>query len=102
MCRRPKSVIRPWWKGHLRRMLDLTRGAADGEEPARPDFVIWPETAVPQQLEWAEPVLAAASDAAQGAPLALGIARRVDSRYFNSLVFLGPSGAVFASSTRRI
>ncbi|MEL6450208.1 MAG: apolipoprotein N-acyltransferase [Pseudomonadota bacterium] len=59
-----------------------------------PDLVLWPETALPYLVENAQPVFDAIADAARGAPVVLGIQRRVQSDYYNSLVVLDAAGAV--------
>ena len=75
---------------HFQRLLDLT-----GAAPAA-DLVIWPETAIPWILDQAQGVLESSALAAQGAPLILGVQRRVDGRYFNSLALLDRVGTVTA------
>lgn len=59
-----------------------------------PDLVIWPETALPYLLENAQIVFDIIGEAARGAPVVLGIQRRQDQDYFNSLVVLGNTGQV--------
>lgn len=73
-----------------RRMLDFTA------EAPRADLVVWPETAIPYLLEYADDVLAEVAAAADGAPVVLGLNRRDETRYFNSLVVTGPTGAALA------
>ena len=74
---------------HHQRLIDLSRGS----QPA--DLVVWPETAPSDLLEWAGPLLAAATQAAGGAPLATGIARAdEEGRYFNSLAVVDVTGRV--------
>ncbi|MBC7156467.1 MAG: apolipoprotein N-acyltransferase, partial [Rhodobacteraceae bacterium] len=63
---------------------------------ARPDLVIWPETALPWLLEDAGPALAEIAAAARGAPVALGIQRREGRRILNSLVAIDAAGLPFA------
>jgi apolipoprotein N-acyltransferase len=87
-----------WHPEHLReffyRQLDLTAAAAPGT--ARPDLIVWPETSVPFLLNDPGPGLAMIAEAAGGVPVALGIQRAEDARYFNSLVVLGAAGEVTA------
>ncbi|MFV0359890.1 apolipoprotein N-acyltransferase [Tropicimonas sp.] len=79
----------------FRRGLDLT--AAPPAGAARPDVVIWPETALPEPLQFAGPAFRQIAGAAQGALTVLGV-QRVDDRdrWFNSLVVLAPDGTVGA------
>lgn len=73
--------------GFVRRQLDYT-----SIEP-RPDLIVWPETAVPQLLSYADETLAAIAGAAGGVPVITGIQRFQGQRYFNSLVVLDAQGA---------
>lgn len=75
---------------YYERMLSLT---AEGDPP---DLVVWPETAVPWLLEYAESVLEEVAEAARGAPVALGLQRREGARYYNSLAVVGRMGEVSA------
>lgn len=63
---------------------------------ARPDLIVWPETAVPVWLNQAEDALAAVADAAGGVPVVLGIQRYDDMRIFNSAVRIDADGQVGA------
>ena len=61
----------------------------------RPALIVWPETAIPALLNTAAPTLEHIAEAANGVPVVAGIQRRDDlGRYFNSLVRIGPGGAV--------
>lgn len=62
----------------------------------RPDLVVWPETAIPTLLHNAGPTFEVIADAAQGAPVALGVQRIEQGRFFNSLVVLDADGSVAA------
>lgn len=68
--------------------------SAPGTLGARPDLIVWPETAVPTLLNYAAPVLQTISDAAAGVPVVLGIQRTEEERYYNSLVYLDENGQV--------
>lgn len=57
-----------------------------------PDVVIWPETSVPNLLNYAAPQLDQMSRAARGAPVVAGVQRETQGEYFNSLIVIdGPS-----------
>ncbi len=70
------------------RQIEFTRTGA------RPDLIVWPETAVPVTLNRAGPTLNVIAEAAGGVPVVLGIRRFEGMRLFNSLVLLDESGAV--------
>lgn len=72
----------------VNRQIDYT--AAPGD----PDLILWPETALPYLAENAQPVFDVIADAARGTPVVLGIQRRDDTAYFNSLVVLDAAGQV--------
>lgn len=63
----------------------------------RPDLIVWPETAVPTLLDYAQPELEAMSEAAQGVPLVTGINRNENGLYYNAMILLGRAGRVTAS-----
>lgn len=75
---------------HLGAFLQRTEALAE----ETPDLVVWPEAAVVYPLDRAGPVLEAAAGAARGTPLITGINRRADGEWYNSLVMIGPGGAV--------
>ncbi len=88
-----------WDPAHIQTFFD--RQMAFTAEPgqggaARPDLIVWPETAVPVLLNNAQPTLNGIARAAQGSALVLGIQRLDDRRLFNSLVALDASGHVTA------
>ena len=62
--------------------------------PGAPDLIVWPETALPYLAENAQVIFDMIADEAQGVPVVLGIQRRKDSDYFNSLVVLDDAGQV--------
>ena len=74
--------------GHFDRALGITAA------PGAPALIVWPETSVPYLIEPGHPVLARLSDAARGAPLAVGAQRAEGYRYFNTLVVIGPDGTI--------
>ncbi|MEL7093780.1 MAG: nitrilase-related carbon-nitrogen hydrolase, partial [Pseudomonadota bacterium] len=59
-----------------------------------PDLVLMPETSLPYLQQNAQPVFDILAEAARGAPVVLGIQRRVDGEFFNGLVALDPGGQV--------
>lgn len=59
-----------------------------------PDLVIWPETALPYLAENAQVVFDVIAEAAEGAPVVLGVQRREGMNYFNSLVVLDSRGQI--------
>jgi apolipoprotein N-acyltransferase len=80
----------------FQRQLAFT-AALPAEGIARPDLVVWPETAVPELLEYAGNSFAQMAVAAGGARVVTGVQRRdAEGRWFNSLVVLAPSGEVSA------
>ncbi len=76
----------------FQRQLALS-AAAPRQQGPKPDLVIWSETAIPWPLDLAGGALEEISAAAQ-APVLLGVQRRGPKRFYNSLVVLGPGGAV--------
>ncbi|MEO0915984.1 MAG: apolipoprotein N-acyltransferase, partial [Pseudomonadota bacterium] len=79
--------------GHVDRLLSQTSElAATGTV----DLVVWPEIAVVYPLDTAGPVLSAASDAAGGVPVMLGINRRDGGNWFNAMVQVDPGGQMGA------
>lgn len=87
------DMIPVFWQ----RKLDLTAAPPDAEG-SPPDLVLWPETSVPYLLEGAAPAFARMAEAVPGpARIAAGIQRRDETgRWRNSLVALGPGGALDA------
>ena len=77
-------------RGHLDRLLEFAAAAP------RPDLVIWPETAVPYMLEYEPELAPMIAAAAQGVPVLTGIQRTDGTRYFNSLIVIGPDAGVLA------
>ncbi|MEY4697771.1 MAG: apolipoprotein N-acyltransferase, partial [Pseudomonadota bacterium] len=86
----------------FRRLLDFTRaapaeaGAVARAGVARPDLVIWPETAVPYLLEDYPEVAVQIAAAGAGVPVATGVQRVEGWRFWNSLAVIGAGGAVTA------
>ena len=74
------------------RQLEFTAAPPKGD--AKPNLIIWPETAIPWLLENAGPVLPQIAQAAGDTPVALGLQRYADDAYFNSMAVLGAGGAV--------
>lgn len=62
----------------------------DGGPP--PDLILWSETAIPWSLDLAGSALTEIAEAGGQGTVALGVQRRADLRYFNSMVVLDPDG----------
>jgi len=93
----PNATQREKWNADrfeffFSRQLDYT-AAAPKDASKAPDLVIWPETAIPWALDMAGSALAEIG-AASDVPVVLGVQRRSNMRYFNSLVVLDADGAV--------
>ncbi len=93
----PNATQRQKWNADtfeffFTRQLDYT-AAAPKDESLVPDLVIWPETAIPWALDMAGSALADIG-AASDVPVVLGVQRRSNMRYYNSLVVLDANGAV--------
>lgn len=73
----------------FQRQLDFTAAPPQG---ARPDLVVWPETAIPVLLEDADFVLNRIAEQAGGAPVALGLLRSEGDVSFNSLAMIDGQG----------
>ncbi|MFL4468345.1 apolipoprotein N-acyltransferase [Tateyamaria armeniaca] len=72
----------------VNRQIDFTAAAGT------PDLIIWPETALPYLAENAQVVFDVIGEAARGVPVVLGIQRREDEDYFNSLIVLDEAGQI--------
>ncbi|WP_323778163.1 apolipoprotein N-acyltransferase [Leisingera sp.] len=70
----------------------VRRAVAFSAGTPRPDLIVWPETAVPQLLNYADDTLRALSENAGGVPVLLGIQREEAGAYYNSAVLLDADG----------
>ncbi|MEL7116625.1 MAG: apolipoprotein N-acyltransferase, partial [Pseudomonadota bacterium] len=86
-----------WHPDHVRGFFDRAVSYTEASAEQRPDLIIWPETSVPALLENAEVALGIIGTAADGVPVVLGIQRRRDARYHNSLAVLGADGTITAT-----
>lgn len=76
--------------GFVERQLQFTATAPEGAQPA---LVVWPETAIPYLSSVAQPVFDWAHEAAEGAPVLMGVQRDDPrGRVHNSAVLIGPEG----------
>jgi apolipoprotein N-acyltransferase len=95
----PNVEQRLKWREDMQAAFFARQLAATRADPA-PGVTIWPETAVPFALGYAEAQQAEISAAARGSPVILGINRfdatPGDERWFNALAALGPDGAPLA------
>ncbi|MBS0572823.1 MAG: apolipoprotein N-acyltransferase [Proteobacteria bacterium] len=80
------------WDEFIDRMMRAT--AAPQDRPL--NLIVWPETSVPYLLGDSGQLLADATAAAGGVPLALGIQRAEGTRYFNSLAVTDAAGQLAA------
>ncbi|MCY4291829.1 MAG: apolipoprotein N-acyltransferase [Roseovarius sp.] len=78
-------------KAHVfyQRQMAFTRAFATAD---RPDRVVWPELSVPMPLSRSANVLEAISEASGNARVVLGIGRKDDGKYYNSLVHMDGKG----------
>ncbi|GAA6208107.1 apolipoprotein N-acyltransferase [Cognatishimia sp. WU-CL00825] len=60
----------------------------------RPDLILWPETSLPDTLNYAETPLRMVTEAAQGVPVIVGANRLQGARLFNAAVLLDASGEI--------
>ncbi|MFW2541418.1 apolipoprotein N-acyltransferase [Primorskyibacter sp. 2E107] len=77
----------------FQRQVDFT-AAPPAPGAARPALIVWPETAVPTLLHNAGSAFETITDAAQGAPVVVGIQRTDGTNWFNSLAVLDGYGDV--------
>ncbi len=77
--------------GFVQRQIDLTAMPPTG---APPDLILWPETAIPTLMQWADGVLRDMAAAAQGTPVLFGVQRGEGVRFFNSLALLDADGQI--------
>lgn len=108
---RPVSLPVPQMTGHMVRLVQPNAPQEEKFDPEKlpvfmnrllnataaapqPDLVVWPETAVPYLLEYAQPIFDEIAIAARGAPVVLGIQRRDDDWYYNSLVVVDDNAQV--------
>lgn len=87
----------PEWSVEFYRRLLVHSAGPTSDGKARPDLVIWPETAVSFLLNDAGPALPEMAGAAGGAPLLTGIQRAEGQRWFNSLVEVRPDATIGTS-----
>lgn len=71
------------------RQIEFT-AAAPSDVGSAPDLIIWPETAIPYLLEHAEPVITQIMEAAGDAQVSLGLQRRDNLGFYNSMLRMGP------------
>ncbi len=93
----PNAAQRDKWNPDLipfffDRQVAFTR--APGQTGQRPDLIVWPETAVPTLLEYANGAFDVITEAAQGSPVVVGIQRQSDARLYNSMVVLDGNGTL--------
>ncbi|MEX0300944.1 MAG: apolipoprotein N-acyltransferase, partial [Leisingera sp.] len=75
----------------------VRRAAAYSAEAPEPDLIVWPETTVPQLMNYADGTLRQISESAGGVPVLLGIQREQAGAYYNSAVLLDTAGQAVAT-----
>ncbi|MEW9919593.1 apolipoprotein N-acyltransferase [Marimonas sp. MJW-29] len=75
------------------RQLGFTAAPPEAGNPA-PDLILWSETAIPWQLDYAGTALREIAGAGGDATVALGVQRADGERFHNSMVVLAADGAV--------
>ena len=91
----PNAPQQEKWDPERARMFFRRQVDATAAGPV-PDLVVWPETALPQILRYADDMLDIVADAARGATVALGVLRDDGLRGYNSLAVLDDTGEVTA------
>ncbi|MGH1466483.1 MAG: apolipoprotein N-acyltransferase [Cognatishimia sp.] len=81
-----------YMRGFFERSLEFTRAGSPG--PQRPDLILWPETSLPNTLNYAETSLRLLTEAAGGVPVIVGANRLEGARLFNAAVLLDGSGEI--------
>ncbi|MCB2094260.1 MAG: apolipoprotein N-acyltransferase [Rhodobacteraceae bacterium] len=85
------------WRGDMWRVFLERQMAATAAPAAEPlDLIVWPEVAVPFLLGRSGDLLAEIARVSGGVPVALGIQREQDLRFFNSLAVIDGHGRVSA------
>lgn len=81
-----------WDPAHIMTFFD--RQISYTQAGNRPDLIVWPEMALPYDLDRAGGPLDTIIDAAGGVPVVLGLPRFSGRDYFNTMIVLGPSGVL--------
>ncbi|QGY00389.1 apolipoprotein N-acyltransferase [Roseovarius faecimaris] len=94
----PNAAQHEKWKPEMipvffRRQLGFTGAPPQGNRRA-PSLIVWPETAIPDLLNYATDILNVIGDIAGEATVVLGAQRIEGMRLYNSLAVLGADGAL--------
>jgi apolipoprotein N-acyltransferase len=83
-----------WDRDQARVFFDRLTALSAAKPPV--DLVIWPETALPYTMDGDDRMAGLIAASGQGAAMAIGRQRIVESRGWNTLTFMDPNGAIIA------
>ncbi len=88
-----------WLPEKAEEFLQRQLAASAADDP--PALIVWPETAIPYLLNYADYTLSEISERARNVPVILGVNRESGGLYYNSLALLGPGGVPLETYDKR-